>query len=195
MLWENPYRRRVAQHQGSQRMWPLAAHSRRLRVVQSYSQTRRHRLVLVVSGPVDLLKTQEIEPPAPLRRPKGTPAEIGSDFSASRWPEDLGRLARRRGNAREGSRRLARTADRRPHQSTPLVNGRATSLAVQRGRCLCASLSNGHGGSDSRCPCSAGADCIRNSSAVASNATERIRTASAFRPQFVRTGTGHDADW
>src|SRR5471030_121707 len=116
MLWENPYRRRVAQHQGSQRMWPLAAHSRRLRVVQSYSQTRRHRLVLVVSGPVDLLKAQEIEPPAPLRRPKGTPAEIGSDFSASRWPEDLGRLARRRGNAREGSRRLARTADRRPHR-------------------------------------------------------------------------------
>jgi len=52
-------------------MWPLAAHPRLLRVAQSYSQTRLHRLALVVSGPADLLKTQGIEPPVPLRRPQG----------------------------------------------------------------------------------------------------------------------------
>jgi len=42
-----------------------------LRVVQRYTQALRHRLVMVVSGPADLLKTQGIEPPVPLRRPQG----------------------------------------------------------------------------------------------------------------------------
>jgi len=54
-----------------------------LRVVQRYTQALRHRLVMVVSGPADLLKTQGIEPQVPLRRPQGVTAEIGSDFSAS----------------------------------------------------------------------------------------------------------------
>jgi len=92
-------------------------HPLRLRVVESYSQMRGHRLVLVVSGPVGLLKTQGIEPPVPPRRPPGATAEICSDFSASRWPEDLGRLARLRGNAREGSRLLARLADLQPFRN------------------------------------------------------------------------------